>query len=666
MPGPRDDDPRSEPPPPDHGHGDPLDDANDFETEDVDGAAEVGTPEFEPIQVRRRYLEGGGPSAFDPSRFVGHKRTDDDFDNTDAGDDTDDAGRSGRGGGDLPRDPGGFRPGARELRVLGVIAALAVVTLALFLPPVNILSRIGGSGSIVAGEGFTTRARSSMPSLPEGLEAVSSLYDLEGKRESSTPVTLTVRLSRQMDDGKAMAFYTYVGGEWQRLASVSPTDGGKSARAELPTVPTNIAVLRRASFAHQLGVMLGAGDTLDAAAGDAGVVSVLAGEPATGDDGLQLSDRLGGSLQGRYLGLTTSTAVGAAGVNRILNDSSATRRHIDAIAGAALATQAAGVHIDYLGIEPGRRAAFTTFIEQLAERLKRENRGLVVTVPTPAGTAPDAYDWVALQRAANAVWLRAPADPAAYYDQLEAALRTRRENGVDLAKVSLVIDRRSRERAGDVIRALTLREALTTASAVRARVEQGIAPGDAITLSAANIDQEAGNTGLRWDDRSRAVMFVYAGRSGSQTIWIENRFSTAFRLDLARRYALGGVVVEGAGRDETLPDVWNTVLSYTNDGQLVLQTPYGPYLQPQWRATDGQIEPGSSSGAAVWRAPARTGAHRVTLVISDGVVFLGQQLTLNVTADGGRTPTPTPAASPTATATPAATSPGATATPKAR
>ena len=38
-----------------------------------------------------------------------------------------------------------------------------------------------------------------------------------------------------------------------------------------------------------------------------------------------------------------------------------------------------------------------------------------------------------------------------------------------------------------------------------------------------------------------AVMFVYAGRSGSQTIWIENRFSAAFRLDLARRYALGGV-----------------------------------------------------------------------------------------------------------------------------
>ena len=634
MPGPRDDDPRSEPLPLDFGDDERFDD--DLDTDDVEESAQVDTPEFEPIQVRRRYLEAGGAGGGD-----------------DGGDD---------GDGRL-RDPGGFRPGAREMRVLGIIAALAVVTLALFLPPVNILSRIGGSGSAAAGEGFTTRPRSSMPSLPQGLEAVSSLYDLEGKRESSTPVTLTVRLNRQMDDGRAMAFYTYNGADWQRLASVSPTDGGKSARGDLPTVPANIAVLRRSSFAHQLGAMIGAGDTLDPTAGDAGIVSVLAGEPSAGDEGLQLSDRLGGSLQGRYLGLTTSTAVGAAAVNRILNDSSTTRRHIDAIAGAATATQAAGVHIDYLGLEPARRAAFTTFIEQLAERLKRENRGLVVTVPTPAGSGPDAYDWVALQRAANAVWLRAPADPAAYYDQLESALRTRRENGVDLAKVSLVIDRRSRERAGDVIRALTMREALTTASAVRARIEQGIAPGNAVTLSATNIDQESGNTGLRWDDRSRTVMFVYSGRSGSQTIWIENRFSTAFRLDLARRFALGGVVVEGATRDDTLPDIWNTVLSYTNDGQLLLQTPYGPYLQPQWRATDGQIEAVSGSGAAVWRAPARTGAHRVTLVVSDGVVFLGQQLTLNVTADGGRTPTPTPAASPSSTAT---STPAATASPKAR
>ena len=125
---PRDDDPRDEPTPSDP-VDDAPDDADDLDFEDID-ADPVGTPEFEPIQVRRRYLEGDGPSPFDPSRFVGREIPPGDV----WDDDDDDDGR-----------PGGFRPGARELRVLGVIAALAIVTLALFLPPVNILSRIGGS-----------------------------------------------------------------------------------------------------------------------------------------------------------------------------------------------------------------------------------------------------------------------------------------------------------------------------------------------------------------------------------------------------------------------------------------------------------------------------------------------------------------------------------------
>jgi hypothetical protein len=544
----------------------------------------------------------------------------------------------------------GFHAGTREFRVIGIIALLAVVAIALILPPIRILNRIGGNGS-AAGQGYTTRARSSMPALPEGLEAASALYDIQGSGSVQGPVTLTVRLTKATQDTRALAFYTYTNNDWLRLASVTATEDGKSVRGDIISIPPNIAVLRRGAFAYQFGAIIGPGDTLDPAATDAGIVSVLAGEPSAGDEGLQISDRLSGTLQGRYLGLTTGTATGAAAINRILNDTAATGRHIDAIVGAATATQAAGIHIDYLGIDPARRDAFTTFIARLAERLKADNRGLVVTVPTPAGTTPDAYDWAALAKSANAVWLRAPADPAAYYDQMETSLRSHRENGVDLSRISLIIDRRSRERAGDVIRAMTLRDALTTASAVRAHLDPGIAPGEKVNLSGTNIDQDAGNSGLRWDDRSRSVMFSYAGALGAQSIWIENRFSIAFRLDLARRYHLGGVVVEGATHDETLPDAWNTILAFTNDGQLALQTPYGPYLQPSWRVSEGQIEAAAGTGAAIWRAPARTGTFQVTLIISDGVVFVGQQLALNVTADGGRTPTPTPAAS--ATATPA-------------
>ena len=537
----------------------------------------------------------------------------------------------------------GFHPGHTELRIIGVIVALAVVILVLVLPPISALSR---SGTSTATTGIVTKARTSMPALPQGVEAMSALYDIEGDRSLPGPISLTVQLTRAAKDVTNLAFYTYAGSDWRRLGTVNPTEDGRGAKGQLDTIPENIAVFRRAALAYQYGAMLAPGETLDPAAGTPGIVSVLGAEPATGDDGIQLSERLPSELRGRYLGVSSGTASGAAAINRILTDPAAAKRHIDAIVGAATTTRASGVHVDYQGIDPSRRAAYTSLIQQLAERLKTDQRGLVVTVPTTPGGEPSAYDWPALGNAATAVWLRAPADPSAYYDVLEAALRVRRENGVDLKKVSLVIDRRSREHAGELIRAISLRDALTIASTVGTRLEQGIAPGDAVTLSGLNIDQDAGSSGLRWDDRSRSVTFAYSGRGGARTVWIENRYSAAFRLDLARRYGLGGVVIDAAAKDEALPDLWNGVVSFVEDGTVRLELPYGPYLQPSWRSTEGQVQAAARSGAAVWRAPGRPGVYEITLIVSDGVVFVGQQLSLRVAT---ATPTPTSASTPTAT-----------------
>jgi hypothetical protein len=137
-------------------------------------------------------------------------------------------------------------------------------------------------------------------------------------------------------------------------------------------------------------------------------------------------------------------------------------------------------------------------------------------------------------------------------------------------------------------------------------------------------------------------------------VWVENRFSMAFRLDLARRFGLGGVVVESAAKDDGLPDVWNTVLAYAEERNVHLETPYGPYLQPAWRATEGQVESAARSGSAVWRAPQRAGVFDVTLVVSDGVLFIGQKLSLRVAPPAATaTPGGTSTSTPTATATPA-------------
>jgi hypothetical protein len=390
--------------------------------------------------------------------------------------------------------------------------------------------------------------------------------------------------------------------------------------------------------------------------------------PASGGEELELSDRLQGGLTNQYLGVTTATTAEAAAVTRILGDPAAITRHVQAIVSAARTANAKGVHIDYTAIESSRRAEFTSFIEQLAGQLRPAGLGLVVTVGTPASASdPGGYDWVPLAAAADALWLRPPADPAAYYDLLEPALQARRDSGFDLGKVELVVDRSSRDRSGEGVSALSQRDALTVASALQAQLEQGITPGAAVTLLATNVNQGEGDSGLQWDERSRSVSFSYSERSNQHTVWIEDRFSMAFRLDLATRYGLGGVVVQSGAKDDTLPDVWNLISQYLEEGKVRLELPYGPYLQPRWEATEGNIELGAASGTAVWNAPTRPGVYQITLVVSDGAIFVGQQLSLRV-AEPQREPTPPPAGTgtPTPTVTPtstAAPSPSATRTP---
>ncbi|MGE0136048.1 MAG: hypothetical protein AB7L91_16450 [Dehalococcoidia bacterium] len=556
-------------------------------------------------------------------------------------------------------DGGGFEADRTLLRVAGLIAILAALILILVLPPISILDN-GDTTTGAPGE-IVTKARSSIPDLPEGLEAASAFYDIADSAATQGAATLTVRLSQQTNDGRNLAFYTYLDGQWQRLGSVEPADGGRAARGEVPGVPQNIAVLRRTSFARIPGLIIGPGQTPDPAAPVGGVISVVAGAPVGGGEEIDVSDQLEGGLSERYLGISSATAAQAAAVNRILGDPNAVTRHVDAIVGAAQRTNAAGIHLDYGAVEPARRDAFTSLVEQLASQLRATRRGLVVTVATPpSANDTGGYDWNALAAAADGLWLRPPSDPALFYEQLEPALVTRRDSGFDLRKVSLVVDRRSHDHTTEGVSPLSRLDALANAALLQARIDQTITPGREVTIVGTNIAQEEGDSGIYWDERALSLTYSYAERTNQHTVWIENRFSMAFRLDLARRYGLGGVTVEAAEQDDSLPDVWNLVAQYLEEGRVHLEYPFGPYLEPQWAATDGQIDRGATNGLAIWSAPTRTGVYDITLIVSDGVVFVGRQIALRV-AEPQREPTP-----PAATATPiATTSPALTATPAA-
>ncbi|MEX1022217.1 MAG: hypothetical protein WD058_03620, partial [Dehalococcoidia bacterium] len=102
--------------------------------------------------------------------------------------------------------PGGeYESDAGLLRVLGIIAVLGIVIIALVLPwsPVSVLG--GGDGN---GDGdIPAQARDDIPPLPEGLVALSRLYDITVPADLNVPLSVRIELTETTRDASNLALY---------------------------------------------------------------------------------------------------------------------------------------------------------------------------------------------------------------------------------------------------------------------------------------------------------------------------------------------------------------------------------------------------------------------------------------------------------------------------
>ena len=644
-----------------------------------------------PNPGRRHAVERREPPIFDREFSSPPPNDRDDEWEWDEGDSGRSGGSSGGGrrGGSRAPGRGGYASDRGLLRILALVGVLGIVIAALVVPgsPIRLIG--GGSSATSGAEGITASARDSMPDLPNGFAALSKVYDVKVPDGAKGPWSIGVPLTQQTTDASNLGLYAYDGSRWTRAADVKLAQNGASVAGDVTSPPGAIAVLRRTGQAKSLALIVSAGDKLDGKALDATSIVAVMGATVGNDGALQATS---GALQavaptaGKakvYLGVTDG-GDGQAAVKNLASQSSMTAQ-AEAIAVAAKSQNAAGVFLDYRNVPGGSKDALTSFVKAVRERLQKDQLALVVGVSASAG-ANGAYDWNALIGVSDALWLRGPSDPGTYYDQMEQLLTSRRSGNTDLGKVVLVIDRRSTERRGQQLAPISLRDALTAASTIDGKAAaQPAAAGAAVALRAQNLGDPGQGAGLRWDTGARAVVFSYNASDGPHNVWIENRFSAAFRMDLASRFALGGIAVDSAKQDDALPDVWGTALVFAQDGSVKLERPYGPYLAPCWQAVQGlEGAPGcwSQDTAALtvnWKAPQQDGSYNVRLVISDGVTFVAQEIALRVgaatptpsptptgTATPARTatPTPTPTARPTGTATPTATG-TATATPTA-
>ena len=547
------------------------------------------------------------------------------------------------------------------MRVLGVVVLLAIVIAALVLPPISLLDR----GDEDSG-GISANPRGELPTLPAGLTAISDLYDLEVSddlSETDGPWILTIRLSDVTVDQRNLGLYTYGSSGWLRVERAVLTQDGTFAEAEVTEIPPNIAVLRRSAFDRTLGLIIPVGEVPDPdGLDDATTLVVTATTLGLGDDGtaslttdMDVLAYTSGAIRPApvYLGVTAAPEAVEL-LNQLLGTELALSAHIDELVAAAEDVDANGIYIAYLDVDRTREAAFTRLVTQLAARLSEGGRGLIVGVPAPATADTGAYDWAALVDVAAAVWLSAPDDPSVYYEQLEGVFEAQQAAGLEFGSISLVLNRMSHLRDSGGVALVDRYEALGRATELEIGVEGGVAVGDLVVLTATNVATELGVSGLRWDQNSQTVSFSFIERSGRRTIWVENNFSLAFRLDLVRRFELGGIAVASAQTSPALPDIWDAVADFLDNGDVVLQLPYGPYLNPCWQAMDGVIEgeagncwsaSGTAIGSATWRAPEGPGIYEVGLVVSDGEIFVGRRLALRVT-EAGEPPDPIPTSTP--------------------
>ena len=579
----------------------------------------------------------------------------------------------GRGGGDGRF--GGLANNGGMLRIIGLVAVLGVIVLALVVPgsPVRLFGG-GSSGAPTGAYGITASARNSMPALPAGFTAMSKIYDVSVPKDAKGPWSIDVTLTQSTTDATNLGFYSHDGSRWTRVANVELAPNGASASGAVTSPPGSLAVLRRTGQAKTLGLIVQAGDKLDTKAIEATSIVAVMGASVGTDGALQataaalqtVAPSLGKAKA--YLGVSGGGDSQAA-VKNLASQATMTAQ-AEAIAAAAKGQSAAGVYLDYQHVPGAQKDAFSSFVKTVHDRLQRDQLGLVVGVPASAG-ANGAYDWSAIAAASEGVWVRGLGDPATYYQQMEQLFEERRKSSSDLGKVSLILDRRSVDKQGQQFAQVSLRDALTAASTIDGKAAANPASaGGTVALRALNLGDAQQN--LRWDETARMVSFAFNNSNGARSVWIENRFSAAFRMDLASRFGLGGIAVNQAKQDDTLPDIWGTVVFYAQDGTVKLERPYGGYLAPCWQTSTGTVEgaptcwSSESSPATVnWRAPQQQGTYSVRMIISDGVTFVGQDIALRV-GTGGASPTPTPSATPSRTPTPTGTAtdtPSGTATP---
>ncbi len=328
---------------------------------------------------------------------------------------------------------------------------------------------------------------------------------------------------------------------------------------------------------------------------------------------------------GNYSQLLHVTNVGAivdqTSLTELLNDATLQATHIQTLVNAANSGGQSGINLDYQGVFPAQGAAFTAFVSSLADALHGADKSLVVTLDTPIDTGngydTGGQDWVAIAAAADGVFLNMPADPTAWVDGGSAetllSWATRR---IDRNNISAIVTTQAVDRLGGIYREMPLDEALGNLGAPTAADGSTFEADSPVTLSL------AGNASpLEWEGTSRTYTFTYAENGEPRTVWINNESSLAWRLRLASKYGLNGVMVKRLNSAGNLPGYAAALGSYKTGSAM--PEPAGAAITWSVEGDSGVVASAVNQELGYnWEGTANEGAYTVNATFAQGDIAI--------------------------------------------
>lgn len=549
--------------------------------------------------------------------------------------------------------------------IYGVIGVLAVVVL--LLPPVSLLERMGLAGyatlsaahsSVSHPDGLTLSVdpeafegrlrvrldavprleflegsagktlRRAIEALPDHLVVKSPLYQLKVRSNASQPVMLDVAMPNDAEPWETLDLYAWTGEAWEWVGSELHTEVAEHefVRARVTDVPPSLVVVQAGPITPTLSTSLEKADTPTAA------VAALVDEihPAgllLGTDGGFVGDhgalpQLDEGAAYAVLPALRNWALGAS-VNRgllsdLLTIPEVQEAHIANIVRLCEEGGFTGVAVDYRGLAPDQRDAYSSFIGVLAEALHAEGLRLTAVVepavPTDGGWDTGGYDWRTISASADMVAVPFPEDPSAYVDGgMAHRLLDWATAQVPRYKLCMRVSSLSTERSGQQVEPISLEQALAPFGQV--------VTFDDVTGVESGSDVEFGLAGQLLSITPHEVAGTYrleyeAGDGQTHTVWLGTAPNLATKLRWAQRYHLGCVDVAGMFNAGNGPGIADVLASYRAGTAF----PAGQEVDVVWTVAsaattvDQQVSPLTDPGYT-WTVLAATGTYTVSATI---------------------------------------------------